>query len=166
MPSRNTGRGTCNCWVGSIFADPDQFVAVQNSLGSSSIDIQWVYPLAVGGLGADGTQALLDDLNRAGAVPLGLTGVFAPAVSTAAVAVPLVPVLSGFLVTQAAVQTVLLLLLFVSLIVTGAAPGSAPRRCPRSSCASCRGQAPRSVRSNWRPWPVRRCSMAPTSSCR
>jgi hypothetical protein len=52
VPSRNTGRGTCNCWVGSIFADPDQFVAVQNSLGSSSIDIQWVYPLAVGGLGA------------------------------------------------------------------------------------------------------------------
>src|SRR5580700_1969673 len=120
VPSRNTGRGTCNCWVGSIFADPDQFVAVQNSLGSSSIDIQWVYPLAVGGLGADGTQALLDDLNRAGAVPLGLTGVFAPAVSTAAVTTLLVPVLSGFLVTQAAVQTVLLLL-FVSLIVTGAA---------------------------------------------
>jgi putative ABC transport system permease protein len=120
VPSRNMGRGTCNCWVGSIFADPDQFVAVQNSLGSSSIDIQWVYPLAVGGLGADGTQALLDDLNRAGAVPLGLTGVFAPAVSTAAVTTPLVPVLSAFLVTQAAVQTVLLLL-FVSLIVVGAA---------------------------------------------
>jgi putative ABC transport system permease protein len=119
-PSRNVGRGTCNCWVGSIFADPDQFVAVQNSLGSSSIDIQWVYPLAVGGLSADGTQALLDDLNRADAVPLGLTGVFAPAVSTAAIATPLVTVLSGFLVTQAAVQTVLLLL-FVSLIVTGAA---------------------------------------------
>jgi putative ABC transport system permease protein len=120
VPSRNTGRGTCDCWVGSIFADPDQFVAVQNSLGSSSIDIQWVYPLAVGGLGADGTQALLDDLNRAGAVPLGLTGVFAPAVSTTAVTTPLVPVLSAFLVTQAAVQTVLLLL-FVSLIVVGAA---------------------------------------------
>jgi putative ABC transport system permease protein len=53
-------------------------------------------------------------------VPLGLTGVFASAVSTTAVTTPLVPVLSGFLVTQAAVQTVLLLL-FVSLIVTGAA---------------------------------------------
>ncbi|MGH3203184.1 MAG: FtsX-like permease family protein [Streptosporangiaceae bacterium] len=120
VPSRSTGRGSCNCWVGSIFADPDQLVAVQNALGSSSIDIQWVYPLAVGGLSADGTQALLDSLNRAGAVPPGLTGVFAPAVSTAAVATPLVPVLSGFLVTQAAVQTVLLLL-FVSLIVVGAA---------------------------------------------
>ena len=103
VPSRNIGRGTCGCWVGSIFADPDQFIAVQSAFGSSSIDIQWVYPLAVGGLSADGTQALLDDLNRAGAVPLGLTGVFAPAVSTAAVATPLVPVLSGFLVTQAAV---------------------------------------------------------------
>ncbi len=54
LPSLITGRGTCNCWAGSIFADPDQFVAMQNALGSSSIDIQWVYPLAVGGVGADG----------------------------------------------------------------------------------------------------------------
>jgi putative ABC transport system permease protein len=120
LPSRNTGPYTCNCWAGSIFADPDQFVAVQNALGSSSIDIQWVYPLAVGGVGADGAQGLLNNLNRASTVPLGLTGEFAPTVSTTAVTTPLVPVLSGFLVTQAAVQTVLLLL-FVSLIVVGAA---------------------------------------------
>jgi putative ABC transport system permease protein len=120
VPSRNTGRGSCNCWAGSIFTDPDQFVATQAALGSSSIDIQWVYPLAVGGVSADGTQALLGSLTRATTVPLGLTGVFAPAVSTMAVATPLAPVLSAFLVTQAAVQTVLLLL-FVSLIVVGAA---------------------------------------------
>ena len=49
LPSRVTGPDTCNCWAGSVFADPDQFVAMQNALGSSSIDIQWVYPLAVGG---------------------------------------------------------------------------------------------------------------------
>jgi putative ABC transport system permease protein len=120
LPSPSTGRGTCNCWVGSIFADPDQFVAMQNALGSSGNDIQWVYPLAVGGVGADGAQALLGNLTRAITVPLGLTGKFAPAVSTTAVTTPLVPVVSAFLVTQAAVQTVLLLL-FVSLIVTGAA---------------------------------------------
>ncbi len=107
-------------WVGAIFADPDQLVAMQNALGSSSIDIQWVYPLAVGGVGADGAQALLDNLNRATAVPLGLTGVFAPAANTTAVMTPLVAVLSAFLDTQAAVQTVLLLL-FVSLIVVGVA---------------------------------------------
>ncbi len=93
---------------------------MQNALGSSSIDMQWLYPLAVGGVGADGAQALLDDLNRASTVPIGLTGVFAPAAATTAVATPLVPVLSAFLDTQAAVQTVLLLL-FVSLIVVGAA---------------------------------------------
>ena len=120
LPSRITGRETCNCWGGSIFADPDQFVAMQNALGSSSIDIQWVYPLAVGGVGADGAQALLNNLNRASTVPLGLTGEFAPAVSTTTVTTLLVPVVSAFLVTQAAVQTVLLLL-FVSLIVVGAA---------------------------------------------
>ena len=107
-------------WVGAVFADPDQLVAMQNALGSSSIDMQWLYPLAVGGVGADGAQALLDDLNRASTVPVGLTGVFAPAAATTEVATPLVPVLSAFLDTQAAVQTVLLLL-FVSLIVVGAA---------------------------------------------
>ncbi len=107
-------------WVGSIFADPDQLVAMQKTLGSSAIDMQWLYPLAVGGVDADGVQALLDNLNRASTVPPGLTGDFAPAVSTTTVTTPLVPVLSAFLDTQAAVQTVLLLL-FVSLIVVGAA---------------------------------------------
>ena len=62
------------------------------------------------------SQALLNNLNRANTVPLGLTGEFAPAVSTTTVTTLLVPVLSAFLVTQAAVQTVLLFL-FVSLIV-------------------------------------------------
>ncbi|HEV2259587.1 MAG TPA: FtsX-like permease family protein [Streptosporangiaceae bacterium] len=123
LPSLITGKDTCNCWGGSIFADPDQIVAMENEIGSSSIDIQWVYPLAVGGVGgvgADGAPALLADLNRASAVPPGLTGPFAPAAGVTAVAAPLVPILSAFLTTQAAVQTVLLLL-FVSLIVVGAA---------------------------------------------
>ena len=112
--------GDIQYWVGGVFTDPDQLVAMQEVLGSSAIDMQWLYPLAVGGVGADDAQALLDNLNRATTVPTGLTGVFAPAVSTTAVATPLAPVLSAFLDTQAAVQTVLLLL-FVSLIVVGAA---------------------------------------------
>ena len=112
--------GNSEFWVAGVFADPDQFVAMQSAFGSSSIDLQWVYPLAVGGVDADGAQELLNDLNRASTVPPGLTGEFAPAVSTTAVTTPLVPVLSAFLDTQAAVQTVLLLL-FVSLIVVGAA---------------------------------------------
>jgi putative ABC transport system permease protein len=112
--------GSTIFWVGGILADPDQFVAMQSAFGSSSIDMQWVYPLAVGGVDADGARGLLDNLNRASTVPPGLTGEFTPAVSTTAVTIPLVPVLSGFLDTQAAVQTVLLLL-FVSLIVVGAA---------------------------------------------
>jgi putative ABC transport system permease protein len=107
-------------WVGGVFADPDQLVAMQNALGSSSIDIQWTYPLTVGGINADGAQTLLADLNRATTVPPGLTGPFAPAAGVTAVAAPLVPILSAFLTTQTAVQTVLLLL-FVSLIVVGAA---------------------------------------------
>jgi len=112
--------GGAEWWVGGVFLDPDQLVAMQNVLGSSAIDMQWLYPLSVGGVGADGTRALLDNLNRASTMPVGLTGAFAPAVSTTTVSTPLVPVLSAFLDTQAAVQTVLLLL-FVSLIVVGAA---------------------------------------------
>jgi putative ABC transport system permease protein len=112
--------GEVQYWVGGIFTDPDQLIAMQKVLGSSAIDMQWLYPLAVDGIDADGAQALLDNLNRASTVPLGLTGEFAPAVSTTAVTTPLVPVLAAFLDTQAAVQTVLLLL-FVSLIVVGAA---------------------------------------------
>jgi putative ABC transport system permease protein len=112
--------GDIEWWVGGLFMDPDQLVAMQRALGSSAIDMQWLYPLAVGGVSADRAQALLDNLDRASSVPPGLTGIFAPAVSTTAVSAPLVPVLSAFLNTQAAVQTVLLLL-FVSLIVVGAA---------------------------------------------
>ena len=107
-------------WVGGIFADPDQLLAMQNALGSSSIDMQWTYPLAVGGTSADGAQALLADLNRSTTVPPGLTGSFTAAAGVTTVAVPLIPILSAFVNTQAAVQTVLLLL-FVSLIVVGAA---------------------------------------------
>src|SRR5579863_2943687 len=120
VPSLTTGMYTCNCWNGSIFADPDQAVAMQGVFGSSAIDIQWVYPLAFGGLSADGVTSLLDHLNRASAARPGLTGVFALAANTTAVTTLLAPVLSAFLNTQAAVQTVLLLL-FVSLVVTGAA---------------------------------------------
>jgi putative ABC transport system permease protein len=120
LPSKVTGPQTCNCWGGSIFADPDQLVAMQQVLGSSAIDMWWVYPLAVGGLSADGVSSLQDSLNRASTTPLGLTGAFAPAASTTTVTTPLIPILSAFLVTQGAVQTVLLLV-FVSLIVVGAA---------------------------------------------
>jgi putative ABC transport system permease protein len=112
--------GGIQYWVGGVFMDPDQLVAMQEALGSSAIDMQWLYPLAVGGVDADGAQALLHNLNRATSVPLGLTGVFAPAVSTTMVTTPLAPVWSAFVDTQAAMQTVLLLL-FVSLIVVGAA---------------------------------------------
>jgi putative ABC transport system permease protein len=112
--------GNIEWWVGGVFMDPDQLVAMQQMLGSSAIDMQWLYPLAVGGVNADRVQTLLDNFNRAITVPPGLTGVFAAAASTTSVTTPLAPVLSAFLVTQAAVQTVLLLL-FVSLIVVGAA---------------------------------------------
>ena len=36
--------------MGGIFTDPDQLVSMQSAFGSSSLDLQWVYPLAVGGV--------------------------------------------------------------------------------------------------------------------
>src|ERR1700721_914216 len=54
LPSLTTGMYTCNCWNGSIFADPDQVTGLQGVFGSSAIDMQWVYPLAFDGLSADG----------------------------------------------------------------------------------------------------------------
>jgi putative ABC transport system permease protein len=112
--------GDIQWWVGGVFMDPDQLVAMQQMLGSSAIDIQWLYPLAVGGVDADTVNTLLANFTRATTIPPELTGVFASTVSTISVTTPLTPVLSAFLATQAAVQTILLLL-FVSLIVVGAA---------------------------------------------
>ena len=73
---------------------------MQNALGSSSIDIQWVYPLATGGVGADGARPCWMTSTGRSTVPVGLTGAFAPAVSTTAVTTPLAPVVSAFLVTR------------------------------------------------------------------
>ena len=104
-------------WSGGVFADPDQFIAMQNALSGSGLELEWEFPLAVGGVNADQVQGLYEDLNRATATTLALTGGLASALTVTS---PLITDLSVFLVTQAEVETVLLLL-FVSLIVIGAA---------------------------------------------
>jgi putative ABC transport system permease protein len=112
-------QGFVHFWVGGIFADPGQLAVMQNVFGSGALDLQWQYPIAVGAVSADAAQDLLADLNRASSGPPTLTGVLAPGGNTTTVSSALVPVLAAFLDTQAAVQTVLLLL-FVSLTVVGA----------------------------------------------
>ena len=107
-------------WLGGLIADPGQLGAIQQVFGSSGLSIHWEYPLATSGLNADQVQGLYRALNRATTAALPLTGSLARGEGALAVSSPLLQDLALFLGTQAAVETVLLLL-FVSLIVTGTA---------------------------------------------
>src|SRR5208337_121331 len=103
-----------------VFADPGALAAMQNALSGPGLAMQWELPLAVGGVNADQAQGLSDDLNRATTATPVLTPDLSAAATTLMVSSSLIGVLSAFLDTQAAVQTVLLLL-FVSMIVVGTA---------------------------------------------
>jgi len=106
-------------WVGGLVADPDQFGAIQQILGSGGLGLQWEFPLQVGGVSADQAPGLYRSLNRAATVAPALSGPLAPGAEALTVSSPLATDLNLFLATQSSVQTVLLLL-FVSLVVAGA----------------------------------------------
>ena len=105
-------------WVGGVIADPDQLIAMEYA-NVPSLEMYWEFPLNVGGVSADAAQGLSDALNRATTTAPALTGALLPAADKLMVTSPLIAGLSPFLSTQAAIETVLLLL-FVSLIVIGA----------------------------------------------
>jgi len=107
-------------WVGGVFADPDQLVAMQEAFNGPGMELSWEFPLDPSKVTADQAQGLDNALNRATTTPPALTGPLAPSADTLTVTSPLISNLSLFLSTQAAIETVLLLL-FVSLIVVGAA---------------------------------------------
>ena len=107
-------------WVGGVIADPDQLIVMQNAFNGPGMEMNWEFPLNPGGVTADTAQGLDNALNRATTTPPALTGTLAPGADTLTVTSPLISELSLFLGTQAAIETVLLLL-FVSLIVVGAA---------------------------------------------
>jgi putative ABC transport system permease protein len=107
-------------WVGGVFADPGYFVALENAFNGQGMELNWEYPLALGGVNANQAQGLYNALTRATTVTPGLTGPLEPSNNALTVTSGLISPLSQFLSTQAAVETVLLLL-FVSLIVVGAA---------------------------------------------
>jgi putative ABC transport system permease protein len=106
-------------WIGGVIADPDQFAIFQNVFGGIGLSMQWEFPLDVSDVNADQAQGLYQALNRATTTTPTLTAL-APAASELVVTSPLLQDLALFLGTQAAVQTVLLIL-FVSLIVVGVA---------------------------------------------
>jgi putative ABC transport system permease protein len=119
-PSLNIPPQSSPYWVGGLFADPGQLAAMQNAFGRSGMTLNWLFPLAVGGVNADQASGLQANLNRATAALPALTGDLQASAGTLTVTSPLIADLAAFLATQSAVQTVLLLL-FVTLTVTGAA---------------------------------------------
>ena len=106
--------------MGGVIADPGQLAAMQDTFGGPGLGLAWEYPLAVGGVNADQAQGLYDAVNHVTTITPTLGGALAAGADSLTVASPLLPQLSGFLGTQAAIATVLLLL-FVSLVVVGAA---------------------------------------------
>jgi putative ABC transport system permease protein len=114
------GAGAPPYWIGGLFADPGQFTTMQQLFSAPGMEMTWEFPLSLGGVGADQVQSLYNRLNQATSGSAPLTGALTAGASVLAVNSSLQPDLADFLGTQAAIQTVLLLL-FVSLIVTGAA---------------------------------------------
>jgi putative ABC transport system permease protein len=107
-------------WAGGVFADPDQLAAMQTVFSGPGLEMNWEFPLAIGGLNADQVQGLANSLNRATTVTPTLTGALGPGADNLDVTSPLIPDLALFLSTQAGIETVLLLL-SASLIVIAAA---------------------------------------------
>jgi len=107
-------------WVGGVIADPDQLTTMQNAFSGPGMEISFEYPLDVSHVNADQAQGLYNDLNHMIGTTPALTGDLAATANGLTMTAPLISDLSVFLGTQAAIQTVLLLL-FVSLIVVGAA---------------------------------------------
>jgi len=120
VPSLNIPPRASPYWAGGLFADPGDLAAVQAAFGGYGMTLNWLFPLAVGGVPADQAQGLYDDLNQATSAIPPLTGGLQASAGTITITSPLIADLAAFLATQSAVQTVLLLL-FVSLAVTGAA---------------------------------------------
>ena len=119
-PSLNDPQTPKAYWSGGVFTDPGALLAMENALAGPGLELAFEYPLAVGGVDANQAQALYNDLNRACTTTPTVPGALAPGAATLTVSSPLISPLSAFLVTQAGIQTVLLLL-FVSLIVISAA---------------------------------------------
>ena len=68
-----TGNGQ-PIWSAGVFADPGQLAAMQTAFTGPGLEMNWEFPLALGGVSADQAQGMASALNRATTVTLGLTG--------------------------------------------------------------------------------------------
>jgi len=107
-------------WTGAVFADPGDFGAMQLAFGLLPMQLQWEFPLSLGGLQADQVPALDQSLNHATGAAVPMSGDLAGATLPLTIRAELLTQLTAFTLTDTAVQQVLSLL-FVSLAVVGAA---------------------------------------------
>jgi putative ABC transport system permease protein len=107
-------------WEGDVFAGPGEAAAMQALFSGQNMQFDWDFPLTLGQVNADQAQALAGDLNRAASRTLPLAGPLRGASHAMNIVTPgPAGVLSAFLTTQEAVETVLSLL-FTGLAVIGA----------------------------------------------
>ena len=119
-PSYNVpGPGGLPYWSGAVFADPGEFAAMQTAFGLLPMDLQWEFPLRLGGLQADQVPALEQSLNHAAGAAVPLSGDLVGATLPLTVHAELLTQLTAFTLTDTAVEQVLSLL-SVSLTVVGA----------------------------------------------
>ena len=57
-----------------MFADPGELAALQTAFSGPGLELEWEFPLAVGGLNADQAQGLANALNRATTATLPCRG--------------------------------------------------------------------------------------------
>ena len=119
IPGLNTPADKPSFWVGAAIADPGEVLPFQAAFAASDPGVQWEFPLDTGAVSASQVAAMHSALNRF-SVATPAMGDLTAAATTVTVSSPLTSFLATFLNTQAAIETVLLLL-FVSLIVTAAA---------------------------------------------
>ena len=129
---------------------PDEADELQSYLGSSSLRMEWVFPLDVSSLDGQQVQPLSDALDQIRAQVPALSGSFATVASTLTISSSMLFSLSTFIATAQSVDT-LLWLLYVSLTVAGlavlllAARMVAMRRAPEITVIRARGASLRQI---------------------
>jgi putative ABC transport system permease protein len=107
-------------WAGAAMVGPDETQELERYFGTASLQLEWVFPLALTAVTAQQVQALSTALgNLTSQVPT-LTGNLAPVAPTLTTNSSLQFALEQFIATAQSVDT-LLWLLYVSLTVTGLA---------------------------------------------
>ena len=106
-------------WVAGAFIGPGELDAVQGADGTAGIQLQWEFPLALGGLRAGQAQTLYGQLDKASTQVPALTGSLRGAGTGVTVSNSLAPTLAAFLAAAAQVGSVLSLQ-FTGLAATAA----------------------------------------------